>query len=88
MPDLIISVLAAAATAAVVLWRPWTAWTTPPPRRRILHLVDGTSLDGTLVARRRGELVLHDAKVVADEPVEIAGEVTVPRSRVAWSQKP
>ncbi len=88
MPDLIITVLAAAATAAIVLARPWTVWTTSAPRRLVVHLVDGTSLDGTLVARRRRELVLEDATVVGAEPVEVAGTVTVPADRVAWTQEP
>jgi hypothetical protein len=65
---------------------PWSRW--PVYDRVFVNLVDGSAIDGLLIARRGQLLVLADATLHTDsaEPVGLDGDVYVERSRILFLQ--
>lgn len=65
---------------------PWYRW--PVFERVLVNLIDGSAIDGLLVAKRGPVLVLADATLLTDanEPARLDGEVYVERSRVLFMQ--
>ena len=57
-------------------------------RRLLVHLKDGATIDGSLVARMDDGVVLRAARLLTDgaAPTSMAGEVFVPRENVAFAQ--
>lgn len=56
-------------------------------RSVVLHLKDGQSLKGVLMAAYRDSLVLAHARyLAADGELPVDGEAVVPRDSVAWLQ--
>lgn len=57
-------------------------------KRLLVHLTSGQSLDGSLTAIMADGIVLRAAKLLADsdKAVSMAGEVYVPREKVAFVQ--
>lgn len=60
----------------------------PECRRVIVNLKTGTSFEGVLWRRRRGYLVLRDAKMLRPkgEVLTVDGEVVVDAANVDWIQ--
>lgn len=66
----------------------FTRW--PLHARVLANLVDGSAIDGLLIARRGLLLVLSDCTVHTPgaEPQAVDGEVYIERDRVLYLQKP
>jgi len=60
----------------------------PVYERVLVNLIDGSAIDGLLIARRGALLVITDATLLTDdhEPARLDGEVFVERSRVLFIQ--
>ncbi len=65
---------------------PFSRW--PVYERVLINLVDGSALDGLLVAKRGDLLVLADVTLHDDahEPVQLDGDVYVERHRIRFLQ--
>lgn len=57
-------------------------------RRVLANLIDGSAMDGVLIARRRGYLVLKNVTRLdpGSEPTPVDGEVLVDKDRVDFLQ--
>lgn len=60
----------------------------PVYERVLVNLIDGSAIDGLLIARRGELLVLSDATLLTDahEPAALDGDIYVERSRVLFLQ--
>ncbi len=60
----------------------------PVYERVLANLIDGSAIDGLLVARRGQLLVLADATLLTEghEPAQLDGEIYIERSRVLFLQ--
>lgn len=64
----------------------WSRW--PVYDRVLVNLLDGSALNGVLIARRGALLVLADARLLnpRGEPTPVDGEVYIERSQISFIQ--
>lgn len=73
---------------AQVLRREPKGWLDKVSGERVLvHTVDNQTIEGALISVLRDGLVLRAPRLIADEAVNVAGDVFVPRPKVALVQR-
>jgi hypothetical protein len=65
----------------------WWVWRPMVGRRGLIQLVDGSAVQGVVLARRGPLLVIADATIHHEgKSSPAAGQIVVDRGRVAWMQ--
>lgn len=73
---------------ALVLRREPKGWLDKISGERVLvHTVDNQTIEGALISVLRDGIVLRAPRLIDDQPVNVAGDVFVPRQKVALVQR-
>jgi hypothetical protein len=84
-----LSAVIVALVAVIIVSRRPKSWLDRVTGERVLvHTVDSQTIEGSLFAVLSDGVLLKAPRLMEDQPLNIAGEVFIPRAKIAMVQRP